>query len=84
MTTLVETLYQYALEHLAHPYLHEEPDYPDAEVYSDLHEKGLRSSLSGEQLECLEKLLEERDLLSSISQKAMFRAGFRLAIELFL
>ena len=82
MTDAMEVLFSYAQERLEAPLLLTEPEYASAQCCAEKQAQRLRSMLSNEGKECLESLLGERSLLRMFENEAMFRAGFRLAMEL--
>ena len=60
------------------------PEYQKLKALADRNEDLLRESLSDEQKELLEKLIETVTDISSISERDMFMAGFRLGIKLMI
>ena len=60
------------------------PEYQKLKTLSDRNEDLLRESLSDEQKELLEKLIETVTDISSISERDMFMAGFRLGMKLMI
>ena len=60
------------------------PEYQKLKALADRHEELLRESLSDEQKELLEKLTECITDISSISERDMFIAGFRLGVKLMI
>ena len=60
------------------------PEYQKLKVLADRNEDLLRESLSDEQREMLEKLIETVTDISSISERDMFIAGFRLGMKLMI
>ena len=60
------------------------PEYQKLKVLADRNEELLRESLSDEQKELLEKLIETVTDISSISERDMFIAGFRLGVKLMI
>ena len=58
------------------------PEYQKLKALADRNEDLLRESLSDEQRELLEKLIETVTDISSISERDMFIAGFRLGMKL--
>ena len=60
------------------------PEYQKLEALADRNEDLLRESLSDEQRELLEKLIETVTDISSISERDMFIAGFRLGMKLMM
>ena len=60
------------------------PEYQKLKVLADRNEDLLRESLSDEQREMLEKLIETVTDISSISERDMFINGFRLSMKLMM
>ena len=60
------------------------PEYQKLKALADRNEDLLRESLSDEQREMLEKLIETVADISSISERDMFINGFRLGIKLMI
>ena len=60
------------------------PEYQKLKALADRNEDLLRESLSDEQKELLEKLTESITDISSISERDMFIAGFRLGMRLMI
>ena len=60
------------------------PEYQKLKALEDRNEDLLRESLSDEQKELLEKLTESVTDISSISERDMFIAGFRLGMKLMI
>jgi hypothetical protein len=60
------------------------PEYQKLKALADRNEDLLRESLSDEQKELLEKLTESVTDISSISERDMFIAGFRLGMKLMI
>ena len=60
------------------------PEYQKLKVLADRNEELLRESLSDEQKELLEKLIETVTDISSISERDMFINGFRLSMKLMM
>ena len=60
------------------------PEYQKLKALADRNEDLLRESLSDEQKELLEKLAESITDISSISERDMFIAGFRLGMKLMI
>ena len=83
MTGAMSVLFSYAQEFLETPLLLSEPEYANVQHCANEQEKRLRSMLNEEAQKCLENFLNEQNLLLFFENQAMFRAGFRLAMELF-
>ena len=60
------------------------PEYQKLKALADRNEDLLRESLSDEQKELLENLTESVTDISSISERDMFIAGFRLGMKLMI
>ena len=60
------------------------PEYLKLKALADQHEDLLRETLSDEQKEMLEKLIETVTDISSISERDMFINGFRLCMKLMM
>ena len=60
------------------------PEYQKLKALADKNEDLLRETLSDEQKELLEKLIESVTDISSISERDMFIAGFRLGMKLMI
>ena len=60
------------------------PEYQKRKVLADKNENMLRETRSDEQKELLEKLTEYITDISSISERDMFIAGFRLGLKLMI
>ena len=63
---------------------HESPEYQKLKALADQHEDLLRESLSDKQKELLDKFTECITDISSISERDMFIAGFRLGMKLMI
>ena len=60
------------------------PEYQKLKVLADKNEDLLRETLSDEQKDLLDKLIESFTHISSISERDMFIAGFRLGVKLMI
>ena len=60
------------------------PEYQKLKAFADKNEDLLTETLSDEQKELLEKLTECITDISSISERDMFIAGFRLGVRLMI
>ena len=60
------------------------PEYQKLKALADKNEDLLRETLADEQKELLEKLIESITDISSISERDMFIAGFRLGMKLMI
>lgn len=82
MTELMETLYTYAQEHGMAAVLVQDAEYEQCGRCARAQEDKLRAALTPDESANLKALLDERDLQLFIRERAAFRAGFRLALEL--
>lgn len=82
MTDLMEALFVYAQEHSVAPLLAEEGAYRSSICCAERQEEQLRAALDEQTSARLDALLREQDLARWIEERAAFRAGFRLALEL--
>ena len=82
MTDAMEVLFSYAQDWLEPPLLLSEPEYANVQRCVKEQEKRLRSMLNTEAEGSLKNFLDEQRLLLLFENQAMFRAGFRLAMEL--
>ena len=60
------------------------PEYQKLKALADRNEDLLKETLSDEQKELLDKLIESMTDISSISERDMFIAGFRLGMKLMI
>ena len=60
------------------------PEYQKLKVLADKNEDLLRGTFSDEQKELFDKLIESITDISSISERDMFIAGFRLGMKLMI
>ena len=60
------------------------PEYQKLKALADKNEDLLRETLSDEQKELLDKLIESITDISSISERDMFIAGFKLGMKLMI
>ena len=60
------------------------PEYQKLKALADRNEDLLKKTLSDEQKELLDKLIESMTDISSISERDMFIAGFRLGMRLMI
>ena len=60
------------------------PEYQKLKALADRNEDLLKETLSDEQKELLDKLIESMTDISSISERDMFIAGFRLGMRLMI
>ncbi len=82
MISAMQALYNYAQEHMVHRLLTQDPEYAEVLRCADRQEEQFRALLDDAGQERLEALLDERGLLVFHQEQAIFRAGFRLALEL--
>lgn len=82
MTGLMEALYTYAQGHGVAAYLAEDAEYARSMECAQVQETRLREMLVSEEAARLKALLDERDLLLFIRERAAFFAGFQTALEL--
>lgn len=82
MTDTMEVLFTHAQDWLVKSLLVAEPEYEDLLRTTDRQEERLRALLNEETAQLLDNLIDERDTLSSFQQRALFRAGFQIAMEL--
>ena len=60
------------------------PEYQKLKALADRNEDLLKETLSDEQKELLDKLIESMTDISSISERDMFIVGFRLGVKLMI
>ncbi len=82
MTDLMEALFAYAQEHSVASLLAEEGAYKSSVLCAERQEERLRAALDGETSARLDAFLREWELAGWIAERAAFRAGFRMALEL--
>ena len=82
MTDIMETLFQYAQEHMVCALLSQEREYASVRLCAEKQEKAFLTLLDDTAQERYGHLQKEQDLLSTLYERALFRAGFRLAMEL--
>ena len=82
MTELMETLYTYAQGHGIAAFLAQDVEYERCSQCGQAQEDKLRASLTPDESANLKALLDERDLQLFIRERAAFRAGFQLGLEL--
>ena len=82
MASAMQALYIYAQEHMVHSLLVQDPEYEEILRCADKQEQQFCALLDDTARERLEALLDEQNLLTFYQERAMFRAGFRLALEL--
>ena len=82
MTDAMQVLYSYAQDYIVRSLLEEEPEYGEALRCAENREEHFRAQLDETAREDLEALLDEQNQLFFHRGQALFRAGFRLAMEL--
>ena len=82
MSNAMEALFQYAQEHMVCSLLHQEQEYASVRLCAEKQEEAFLALLDDTAQERYDRLQKERDLLSTLYERALFRAGFRLAMEL--
>ena len=82
MTDIMEVLFQYADEHMLYSLLNQEPEYASAQLCIEKQEEAFLALLDDTLQERYDTLRDEQNLLSTFYERALFRAGFRLAMEL--
>lgn len=82
MTDLMEAPYTYAQSHAVAAFLAQDTEYERCVQCAQAQEAGLREALGADEAARLKALLDERDLLLFIQERAAFSAGFQMALEL--
>ena len=82
MTATMEILFNYAQEHMVRPLLLQEGKYTHAVHCSEQHEETLRTHIDSGAEVRLDHLLREEELITFLLERALFRAGFQIAMEL--
>lgn len=82
MTDAMEVLFAHAQDWMVRPLLAAEPEYEDRLRAVNKQEQRLRAMLDEEAKALLDDLIDQRNLLCSYHEQVLFRAGFRLAMEL--
>ena len=82
MTDAMEALFQYAQEHMVCSLLHQQHEYASARLCAEKQEEAFLALLDETAQKRYGHLQNEQNLLSSFYERALFWAGFRLAIEL--
>lgn len=82
MTDLMDILYSYARDYMVRGLLDREPEYGEACRCAAKQEEKLWALVGEEDRERVKDLLGERELKAFYEGEALFRAGFRLALEL--
>ena len=82
MTDVMEVLFQYADEQMLCSLLNQEPEYASTRLCVEKQEEAFLALLGDTVKERYDTLRDEQNLLSTFYERALFRAGFRLAMEL--
>ena len=82
MTDVMEALFQYAQEHMIHALLYQEREYASVRLCAEKQEEAFLALLDETAQKRYDILRDEQNLLSTYYERALFRAGFRLAMEL--
>ena len=82
MTDVMEVLFQYAQKHMVCSLLYQEHEYASVRLCAEKQEEAFLALLDETAQKRYNHLQNEQDLLSSFYERALFWAGFRLAIEL--
>ena len=82
MTDLIDVLYSYAQDYVVRGLLDREPEYAEVCRCANRQEQALRELVGKESEEHLADLLEEQRLMTFLEKRALFLAGFQIALEL--
>lgn len=82
MTDAIEALFLFAQENRIRPLLELEPEFHHVISCLERQDKSFRALLDEESEGRFEKFLSEQALLDLFSERAAFRAGFQIAMEL--
>lgn len=82
MTDAMDALFLYAQERLMRALLEEEPEFHSVASCLEQQDSSFRALLDGETERRFQKFLDEQALFNLFNERAAFRAGFQLAIEL--
>lgn len=82
MTDAMEALFLYAQEHLIRSLLDAEPELNNVVSCVERQDNSFRALLDQATEELFDKFLAEEALLDLLSERAAFRAGFQIAMEL--
>ena len=82
MTDAMEVLFQYADEQMLYTLLNQEPEYASVRLCAEKQEEAFLAFLDDAAQKRYGTMRDEQNLLSSLYGRALFQAGFRLAIEL--
>lgn len=82
MTDAMDALFLYAQEHLIRSLLDTEPEFDNVVSCLERQDKSFRALLDQATEERFDKFLSEQALLDLFNERAAFRAGFQIAMEL--
>lgn len=82
MTDAMEALFRYAQERRIRLLLDTEPEFSQVVLCLERQDKSFRALLDEETETRFEKFLSEQALLDLFNERAAFRAGFQIALEL--
>ena len=82
MTDVMEALFNYAQEQMIHSLLYQEQEYVNIHHCAEKQEEAFLALLDNAAQERYGTMRDEQNLLSIFYERALFRAGFRLAMEL--
>lgn len=82
MTDAMEALFRYAQERRIHPLLDTEPEFSQVVLCLERQGKSFRALLDEETETRFDQFLSEQALLDLFNERAAFRAGFQIALEL--
>lgn len=82
MTEAMQALFLYAQEHMVCSLLSQEHEYTNVHLCVEKQEKAFRALLDEKAQNRFDDLLDEQNLLSFFYGRALFRAGFQIAMEL--
>ena len=82
MTDVMETLFQYAQKHMICSLLYQEHEYDNVRLCAEKQEEAFLALLDETAQKRYNHLQNEQGLLASFYERALFQAGFRLAMEL--
>lgn len=82
MTDAMDALFLYAQEHRIRPLLDAEPEFYNVVTCMERQDNSLRALLDKTAEERFDKFLDEQAILDLLNERAAFRAGFQIAMEL--
>ena len=82
MNDVMEALFQYAQEHMIHALLYQEREYAGVRLCAEKQEEAFLTLLDDAAQKRYDAMRDEQNLLSTFYERALFQAGFQLAIEL--